>query len=83
MKRFSLLSLSALLLVATLGCAGQRPPWAPPGTVEQQRLRAAVHDPYTDNDLGPRVDGGRPREYERPLPEAVRNNSLWERWWGG
>lgn len=44
-----------------------------PGTIWQQRLRATVHDPYSDQDLGPEVVGGRPRDYQQQLPEPVRN----------
>lgn len=31
-----------------------------------------VHDPYTLNDLGPEVVGGRPREYQQPVTELER-----------
>ncbi|HEX5104592.1 MAG TPA: membrane or secreted protein [Pirellulaceae bacterium] len=44
-----------------------------PGTVNQQRLRATIHDPYSDQDLAPEVVGGRPRDYLQQLPEPVRN----------
>ena len=53
-----------------------------PGTIQQQRLRATVHDPYPDQDLGPEVVGGRPREYQQPLPEPVRNRIFADSWWG-
>jgi hypothetical protein len=52
-----------------------------PGTIQQQRLRATIHDPYPDPDLGPEIDGGRPREYRDPLPEPVRNRIFVDSWW--
>lgn len=65
------------------GCAylGERLARAP-GTIEQQRLRATIHDPYPDPNLGPEVVGGRPRDYANPLPEAVRNRIYVDSWWG-
>jgi hypothetical protein len=76
------------LLVACLapaGCNFYHPPIRNPGTIDQQRLRATIHDPYPDPDLGP-SDGGseRPRDYQEPLPEPVRNriytdSTLWRR----
>ena len=64
-----------VLLVLSSGCAN-RPRWGLPtgeGTVDRQNARAAVHDPYPLNDIGPEVVGGRPRGYMNPLPEAKRN----------
>ncbi len=67
------LSLMASLLAAS-GCNLYHPPIFNPGNINQQRLRATIHDPYPDPDLGPN-DGGsaRPRDYQEPLPEPVRN----------
>ncbi len=77
--RVSTLSLALALLASTvaIGCAGDRFRasrfnFFHPGTTYQQRLRASVHDPYPDQDLGPEVVGGRPRDFA-PYPEAVRN----------
>jgi len=67
--------------LALSGCAGYHPRLAHPGTIDQQRLRATIHDPYPDPDLGPNYDGGRPREYQDPLPEAVRNRLYADSWW--
>jgi hypothetical protein len=53
-----------------------------PGTIDQQRLRATIHDPYSDQDLGPEVVGGRPRDYQQQLPEPVRNRLYVDSWWG-
>ena len=63
----------AMLICPALGCAGRHVNWHFPGTIEQQRLRATIHDPYSDPDLAPNVDGGRPRDYIEPLPQPVRN----------
>ncbi len=66
-----------LLLVglwSCLGCEGlARPRWLSPGNLLYQRSRATVHDPYPQPDNAPEMVGVRPREYQRPLPEAVRN----------
>ncbi len=74
-------ALASLLILATcvsMGCKGTRyaeskKTWRHPGTIQQQRIRATVHDPYPDQDAGPDVIGGRPRDYQQPLAEPVRN----------
>jgi hypothetical protein len=71
-----------LLLAAFGGCRGYRPLLGAPGTTDQQRLSATIHDPYADNDAGPEIVGGRPREFQKPLAEPVRNRSLLEHWFG-
>ena len=63
------------------GCAGPHAKLAQPGTIQQQRLRATIHDPYPDPNLGPNFDGGRPRDYLQPLPEPVRNRIYADSWW--
>jgi hypothetical protein len=72
MTRCLLIALAATICWAS-GCAGRHVNWQFPGTIEQQRLRATIHDPYADPDLAPEVDGGRPREYIEPLPRPVRS----------
>ncbi len=68
---------SALLLIAfglihLAGCRGRS--WLPPaGTMGEQQSRAAIHDPFPQNDIAPAELGGRPPGYEQPLPEPVRN----------
>ena len=74
--------LLVIALVALGGCAGSRWNLFAPGSMQQQQLRATVHDPYTDVDAGPEVVGGRPREYAQPLPEPVRNRLFTDSWWG-
>ena len=64
------------------GCGQTRPLLGPQGTVQQQRREASVYDPYTDNDLGPEVVGGRPRDFQKPVAEPVRNRWIANSWWG-
>ncbi len=40
--------------------------------LERERQQAVRFDPYPDNDIGPKIDGGRPIGYGQQLPEAVR-----------
>jgi hypothetical protein len=73
-----------VLIAASLslaGCAGQNAHFWHPGTIQQQRLRATIHDPYPDPDMGPKADEARPREYQEPLPEPVRNRIYADSWW--
>ncbi|MCA9155006.1 MAG: hypothetical protein R3C99_03735 [Pirellulaceae bacterium] len=62
------------LSLSITGC-GIGPFSRPPGTAQQQRYSATLHDPYPDNDLGPEVVGGRPRDFQQPRAEAVRNTA--------
>jgi hypothetical protein len=79
----NILTLLTVMTVTAVmsGCAQPRPLLAPPGTVQQQQYSASVHDPYADNDAGPDVVGSRPREFQRPLAEPVRNRWLRDSWW--
>ena len=44
-----------------------------PGPAGYQRYQAtAGHDPYPLPDVGPEIEGGRPREFQRPTPEVER-----------
>jgi len=81
LRRIAVLAL-ATAFVSAAGCAGYHPTVWHPGTIQQQRLRATVNDPYPDPDLGPK-DGGsaRPRDYQEPLPEPVRNRLFYDSWW--
>jgi hypothetical protein len=73
-RHSELICVAAVIMAA--GCAHI------PGTLGQQRLRATIHDPYPDPNLGPEVVGGRPRDYIEPLPEPVRNRLFVDSWWG-
>jgi hypothetical protein len=50
--------------------------FAPPGSVAKQRTNAIVHDPYADNEIGPEVVGGRPKDYQNPLSETDRSRLM-------
>jgi hypothetical protein len=77
----------ALLALPLAGCANPRPFGLEmprlfgPGPLDYQRHSAVLHDPYPDPDVAPQVDGGRPREYQRPPPEPVRNRWLTDSFW--
>jgi predicted small lipoprotein YifL len=70
-----------LLLTGVVGCGLSKPNVFHPGTQQHQQYKATLHDPYPDNVAGPRVDGGRPMEFQKPLPEPVRNRWLRDSWW--
>jgi hypothetical protein len=78
--------LAALLLAILAGCRSDGtfmgPSWFHPGNVQQQRVRATVHDPYPDQDKGPAFVDGRPRDYKNALPEPVRNRIYADSAWG-
>jgi hypothetical protein len=78
-RRCLLFVLCTVLLAATVGCRVSWPQLFSPGTLQQQRAKATVHDPYADNSAGPAVDGARPREFARPQADPVRTQSLWDR----
>lgn len=78
----SLFFLLACLLLGFDGCRGYHSPFDAPGTLQQQRLNASVHDPYVDNDAGPEVVGGRPRDFQKPWSEADRSRSWLSGMWG-
>jgi hypothetical protein len=59
------------------GCAAiTGPDWSDPGPIQTQKRRAIRFDPYLENDIGPPIDGGRPRDYLAPIPQVER-----ARWW--
>lgn len=64
-----------VLLLGGLGCncsTWRMPNLFHPGSTGPQRYDAVFHDPYPLDDVGPEVVGGRPREYQRPVPEVTR-----------
>lgn len=67
--------IAACLVGATLGCGPQvrRPNFLHPGNAASQRFDAIYHDPYPLDDVGPAVEGSRPRGYQAPVPEVVRS----------
>jgi hypothetical protein len=52
--------------------AVQFPDWNNPGSMSQQQQRANVFDPFANNEVGPEVVGGRPRDFQKPITEATR-----------
>jgi hypothetical protein len=72
----------AVLMLVSAGCGLSRPRWFFPGRVEQQQDRAVYYDPYPDQEVGPKVEGGRPREYQQQVPTAVRSQPQgpWGNW---
>ena len=67
----NLLWLAALGSAALAGCANM-PPGSHPGTAQYQRSMAERFDPYPENEPGPAIVGGRPMEFEKPIPETQR-----------
>jgi hypothetical protein len=67
--------LAAALMVTVAGLAGCRGHGLlpPAGPLNQQQANAIVHDPYPENDIAPYEAASRPPDYQRPLPEPVRN----------
>jgi hypothetical protein len=69
-----------LLVAGPLGCRSHPALLKPPGTIEKQRFNATVFDPYADNDIGPEVVGGRPKDYQKPLSEPDRSRLFQKTW---
>ena len=69
---------SPLLIVvaslAAVGCSSaiRYPKLHGPGPAKYQRANAEAFDPYPLPDLGPPIDGGRPREFGIPRNEVER-----------
>jgi len=68
-----ILSLIAVLVALPMcgGCLAP-PNILHPGTEANQQARAQMFEPYPDNEIGPPVVGGRPREYQEPRAEVTR-----------
>jgi hypothetical protein len=66
-------AIAAAIALAS-GCGGYVavPDLFHPGPAGYQRARAIQHDPYPLDDVAEPVTGGRPREYERPVPAPER-----------
>jgi hypothetical protein len=72
-KSFTLI-LGGVALASLTACSPtiRLPRLASPGTAAFQRANAEQFDPYPQNDMGPPIVGGRPREYQVPIPEVNR-----------
>ena len=71
---------AAVCVAPMAGCLNMMPDVSSPGPAPLQQSRAAFHDPYPDPNLAPPVVGGRPREYQVPHHEAVKNRSFVDRY---
>ncbi len=68
-----------LAVALTAGCTYRPRAWGFPGaqgTIDRQKSRATIHDPYPLNDIGPAVVGGRPREFYSPQTQAAREANV-------
>jgi hypothetical protein len=74
-------SIAIVLSLGIAGCRSAQPRFFRPGSMQRQQYNATLHDPYADNDAGPEVVGGRPREFQKPLAEPVRSPLLRDMWW--
>ncbi len=72
--RYLVVLITAMGTVSYAGC-NIRPTAGPPGTIYHQRNRAVNYDPFPDQNAGPAIEGGRPLQYERPLPEVTKSQT--------
>jgi hypothetical protein len=72
---------TVVVLLAAIGCspAVRMPNLLHPGTAQQQRAEALIHDPYPLDDVAPAIVGGRPLAYQRPVPEVERARNFYSR----
>jgi hypothetical protein len=61
----------SFMLAACEGCLA-KPNLVHPGSEANQQARARVFEPYPENEPGPPIAGGRPREYQQPTAEVNR-----------
>ena len=70
--------ITSLITLSAMGCTPEAhryirfPNLSSPGPAPYQRAEAIRHDPYPLNDVGPEIEGGRPREYQQPVNEVER-----------
>lgn len=73
MKRTVFAIVGMWMLWGTWGCANNSWNFWHPGSAPEQQRRAEHFDPYPQTDIAPQAAGIRPRDYDQPYPEAVRN----------
>ncbi len=81
MSRCCSLLLVVVLAAGIFGCRTNRSKLLSPGSVQQQRSNAMLFDPFTDEDAGPEVVGGRPKDYQKPLSESERSRLFLNSYW--
>ncbi|MHB8969293.1 MAG: membrane or secreted protein [Pirellulaceae bacterium] len=74
------LTIAVLVAAGLFGCRSDGRVFPPAGSVQKQRSNATMFDPYTDNDIGPEVVGGRPKDYQKPLSETDRSRMFQKVW---
>lgn len=82
MAKFIYRAIAVAILVQAVGCGYARNWWGPQGTMRQQQVEASIYDPYAEPDVGPEVVGSRPRDFQKPLAEPVRNSRPLNPAWG-
>ena len=71
-RRHRLLMSCALLPLAGCSPTVHKPRLLHPGPAGYQRAIAEDFDPYPQDDVGPAIVGGRPRDYQIPPDEVAR-----------
>lgn len=77
-----LLALTVCAAAGATGCMTESANISRPGTIDVQRRRAVRLDPYPDNNIAPKIVGGRPRDFQYDRSETDRARLLREAWWG-
>ncbi len=73
-RGFLKLVIMSVLLAQLAACSSsiRKPRLESPGTAPLQRHNAEQFDPYPMRDAGPEIVGGRPLDYQIPVPEVER-----------
>jgi hypothetical protein len=73
-RRFLKIMIVGLTLTQLVACSStiRKPRLESPGTAGLQRHNAEQFDPYPMTDAGPEIVGGRPLDYQIPVPEVNR-----------
>ena len=62
-----------LVIAGLSGCRSDGRLFPPAGSAQKQRYNATVFDPFAGSELGPEVEGGRPKDYQKPLYESDKS----------
>ena len=81
MSRCFAMLLIGLIAVGITGCNMSRSRLRSPGSVQQQRANAMMFAPFTDEDAGPEVVGGRPKDFQKPLSDTERSRLFLNSYW--